>query len=157
MCIWVYIWYVLISSTNSTLKYKLYFYYRIHIMIMIERTTQNKIAKNDKWDYDMRVVEEVTVVWAYQRKPPSKIRTRYRQRSTRNVLIACETMHVTLIKTVSFPTIQPYLISLALIMRRKCWPSFPLLSPLPYDRKHMWYTAADNNHFLCVILEITRK
>ena len=50
-------------------------------MIMIERTTQNKIAKNDKWNYGMRVVEEVTLVRTYQRKPPSKIRTKYRQRS----------------------------------------------------------------------------
>ena len=45
------IWYVLKSTMISTLKYKLYFYYGIDIMIMIERTTQNKIAKNDLWDY----------------------------------------------------------------------------------------------------------
>ena len=57
------IWYVLKSTTNNTLKYNLYFYYRIHIMFMIERTTQNKIAKNDKWDYDMRDVEELIVQW----------------------------------------------------------------------------------------------
>ena len=43
------------STTNSTLRYKLYFYYiNINIMIMIERTTQNKILKNDLWDYGMR-------------------------------------------------------------------------------------------------------
>ena len=100
-------------------------------MIMIERTTQNKIAKNDYWDNGMqgqiqdlkkegrrwlrgspqrffgaylsqfrglfkefsaktggrappsgsapgiRFVEQVTLVRTYQRKPPSKIRTRY--------------------------------------------------------------------------------
>ena len=53
-------------------------------MIMIERTAQNKIAKNDLWDYGMRDVEELILVRKSQRKPPFKNRTRYRQRSTRN-------------------------------------------------------------------------
>ena len=35
-------------------------------------------AKNDLWDYDMPNVEELTLVRAYQRKPPSMIRTRFR-------------------------------------------------------------------------------
>ena len=55
-------------------------------MIMIERTTQNKIAKNDLCEYGMRDIEDVTLVRKYQRKPQSKIRTRYIQRSTRNLM-----------------------------------------------------------------------
>ena len=59
------------------------------------------VAKNDEWDYGMRDVEEVTLVRTYQRKPPSKIRTRYKQRSTRNLMFTITMITITNLQSMS--------------------------------------------------------
>ena len=57
-------------------------------MIVIERTTLNNIARMicGTMACETLNVEEITLVQTYQRKPLSKIRTGYRQHSTRNFM-----------------------------------------------------------------------
>ena len=74
---------------------------------MIEHTTQNKIAKNDLWDYGMcelrrgrghsgSNISAKAVIQDY------KIRTRYRQRSTQKLTF---TISNTMITITNFPSI----------------------------------------------------